>query len=374
MRHFILILLLVSVVAAITLRIRYGGGDPYPDISTNPILDAGELEEVLSYNEPIGNVSVSADGRIFFTVHPQSRPQGNKLLEWVDGAAIPYPSGAVQPHLFDSVLGLVIDRQNRLWTIDNGNHGLGAARLIAFDLNNGNIVHDNELRADIAPAGSYLQDLQVTNDGETIFIADASLWRKQAAIVVYDVATREGRRVLENHASVSAQNYVIQTPARKMSFAGGLVDMKVGVDGIALDTNGEWLYFGAMNHGGLFRIRVDSLRNPIMPANELEALVERYADKPLSDGLSTDTEGNIYVTDVEHGAIMVVDENRNPVTLVQSPRIRWADGLSFGPDGWLYVADSALPEQVLRTSDHIRSQSPYHIFRFQPGAQGIPGR
>ena len=61
----------------------------------------------VTYPEPIGNVAVSRDGRIFFTIHPEGRTQGNKLLEWVDGAAEPYPSGTVQPHLFDTVLGLV---------------------------------------------------------------------------------------------------------------------------------------------------------------------------------------------------------------------------------------------------------------------------
>ena len=103
-----------------TLRVRYGGGEPYPDLSTSPLLAESQLEEVISYAEPIGNVAVSRDARIFFTVHPESRPKGNKLLEWVAGAAVPYPSGTVQPHLFNTVLGLVIDRRNRLWTIDHG--------------------------------------------------------------------------------------------------------------------------------------------------------------------------------------------------------------------------------------------------------------
>lgn len=374
MKHFLLFLLFLSLVVAITLRVRYGGGEPYPDLSTDPILDADALEEVLSYAEPIGNVAVSRDGRLFFTVHPESRPQGNKLLEWVAGAAVPYPSGTVQPHLFDTVLGLVIDQQNRLWSIDSGNHGFGTARLLAFDLNTGNIVHDHELRPEIAPSGSYLQDLQVSSDGETVFIADASIWRKNPGIVVYDVARREARRVLENHPSVTAQNFRVQTATRAMSYLGGLIDMKVGVDGLALDASGEWLYFGAVNHGSLYRVPVDDLRNPTLPARDLNKVVERYSDKPLSDGLSTDLEGNIYVTDVEHGSIVIVDASRVLATLVRSPSIRWADGLTFGPDGWLYIADSALPEQILQSTEHIQAQGPYHVFRFQPGAQGIPGR
>ena len=367
MRNFLLTLLAIALVAAIVLRVRYGGGAPYPDVSSSPLIDDTQLEEVLAYPEPIGNVAVNREGRIFFTVHPESRPQGNKLLEWVDEAAVPYPSGTVQPHLFDTVLGLVIDERNWLWTIDHGNHGFGAARLLAFDLDTGKIVHDYEFRPETAPAGSLLQDLRVTTDGTTIFIADASMWRKDPAIIVYDVVTRNARRVLESHRSVTAQNYLVQNPIRNMSFLAGLVTFKAGVDGIALDANDEWLYFAAINQSGLFRVRVRDLKDAALPKQQLENRVERFSDKPLSDGLVAAASGEVYVTDVEHGAVIRVDRKQSLNTVIRSPRIRWADGLSFGPNGWLYLADSALPELVLTTRDHIRAQGPYFIFRFDPG-------
>ncbi|GAF88527.1 unnamed protein product, partial [marine sediment metagenome] len=61
-------------------------------------------------------------------------------------------------------------------------------------------------------------------------------------------------------------------------------------------------------------------------------------------------------------------------TLVKDERIRWADGLSFGPDGWLYLADSAIPHLILQSPEHIASQAPYHIWRFKPGTDGWPGQ
>ena len=110
MRNILLTLLVIGLVTTIIVWVRYGGGSPYPDLSTAPVLDESALEEVVAYKEPIGNVAVSRDGRIFFTVHPESRPTGNKLLEYVRGAAVPYPSGAAQTDLFDTVLGVAIDR------------------------------------------------------------------------------------------------------------------------------------------------------------------------------------------------------------------------------------------------------------------------
>ncbi len=373
MNRLFVILLVLVIIGALTLNVRYGSGDPYPDLSATPRLDDAALEVVLSYSEPVGNVAVGPDGRVFFTVHPEARPEGNKLLEWVDDAAEPYPNGTVQPHLFDTVLGLVIDRHNRLWTIDHGNHGFRTARLLAFDLASGDVVHDHEFRAAVAPAGSMLQDLQVSADGRTVFIADASIWRKSPALVVYDVETRSARRVLESHPSVSAEDYLIRTPTRDMSYLGGLVSLKAGVDGIAIDADNTWLYYGAINQSGLYRIAVRDLLDPGLPAGQLSNRVQRYSDKPMSDGLSSDIDGNVYVTDVEHGAVMLVDRDRRLTTLIKSSQIRWADGLSFGPDGWLYLADSAIPDLVLKSSEHVAQQGPYFIFRFRPGHAGIPG-
>ncbi|MFQ5982077.1 MAG: L-dopachrome tautomerase-related protein [Woeseiaceae bacterium] len=374
MKKFFLFLLIIAIALAATLRVRYGGGEPYTDVSTDPLIDESALEEFFAYPDPIGNVAVSHDGRVFFTVHPESRPQGNRLLEIVAGAAMPYPDGASQPTLFNTVLGLVIDRRNILWTIDHGNHGFGEARLLAFDLASGEVVLDHRFGDDIAPAGSFLQDVQVSPDGRTVVIADASIWRKTPALIVFDIQQQAARRILESHESVSPENYLIRNPLKNMSFLGGLVSLKGGVDGIAFDTSGEWLYFAAINQSGLYRVRLEDLTDTELPPEQLDNRVERFCNKPLSDGLSTDLAGNVYITDVEHSSVFLVGPDKLPQTLVRSDRIRWADALSFGPDGWLYLADSAIPEQILKTKDYIMAKGPYHIFRFQPGFEGIPGR
>ena len=372
MKKILLFLLILAIVITTTAWLRYGGGDPYPDLSTSPVLAESVIEEVLSYPEPIGNVAISTTGRVFFTVHPESRPQGNKLLEYVAGASVPYPDGASQSDLFDSVLGVVVDRYNRLWTIDHGNHGIRTARLLAFDLDTGKLVHDQRFADDIAPAGSFLQDLQVSADGRTIVIADASFWRKKPALIVYDVATASARRVLEGHPSVAAENYLIRSQGRDMTFGGGIVSLRGGVDGIALGS--DWLYFGALSGSYLYRVRLSDLIDTSLPDERIAARVERFVNKPLSDGLSIDVDGNVYITAIEHGSIFVVDNNRDMQTLLRSSDLRWPDALSFGPDGWLYIADSALADVVLRSQEHIRSSGPYKIFRFQPGTEGTPGQ
>jgi sugar lactone lactonase YvrE len=372
MKNILLFFLALTLVGTIVLWARYGGGSPYPDLSTAPILNSSALEEVLAYREPVGNVAVNRDGRIFFTVHPESRPAGNKLLEYVDGAAVPFPSGAAQAELFDTVLGIVIDRFNRLWTIDHGNHGLRTARIVAIDLDTNEVLRNQALSPEIAPLGSFLQDLQVSADGNTIVVADASLWRKSPAIIVYDVETGEARRVLESHPSVSAEKYMIRNGDRAMEFLGGIVALRGGIDGIALGP--EWLYYAAISGSGLYRVRLSDLRDASLPPRQLANAVERLTDKPLSDGMSIDVDGNVYLTDVEHRSIFVYGADHGLKTLIESSELRWPDGLSFGPDGYLYIADSALSELILQSREHIKAQGPYRIFRFRPGAQGIPGQ
>lgn len=372
MKKILLFLLLILIVFLAVVRLRYGGGEPYPDTTTTPLLDPAGLERVLTYPEPIGNVAVSADGRVFFTVHPESRPTGNRLLEFVDGASVPYPDVGSQLELFDTVLGLVIDRQNRLWSIDHGFHGLRGARLIAIDLDDGKILLDYRFPKDIAPAGSFLQDVQVSADGATVVIADASFFRQQPALIVIDVTTGDARRVLAGDVSVTAENTLIRAGGAEMTFLGGIYTLRGGIDGIALGP--EWLYFAALNGSGLYRARLADVRNDNLSAADLASRVERVADKPLSDGLSIDVDGNVYVTDVEHNAVSIVGTDGRLQTLVRSTDIRWPDALSFGPDGWLYVADSALQDVILKSRRHIDAHGPFAIYRINTGTDGYPGQ
>lgn len=372
LRWTALVLLAAVLLVLLALRLRYGGGEPYPDLSTEPLLPASALEVVAELDRPPGNLAVSADGRLFFDIHPESRPEPPAVLEWADGEAKPFPDAELQKN-FTTVLGMVIDEQGRLWTLDTGFYGFDAVRLLAF-APSGGVVYDHVFEPDVAPRGSFLNDLQVSRDGGTVFIADVSFFRQQPALVVHNLLTGTSRRVLERHPSVTAQDWIIDTPLRRMTFFGGLIALKPGVDGIALSADGEWLVYGAMTHDGLFRVPVAALENVALSPAELAARVERIGTKPLSDGLSMDVEGNVYITDVEHQGIARMHPDGSLETLIRDPRVRWADGLSYGPDGWLYFTDSAIPDLMLRSRDHIEASAPYHIFRFRPGVEGVPGR
>jgi sugar lactone lactonase YvrE len=364
---------LVALLAA-ALYARYGGGREYVDLNTPPALPAAALEVAAQYPEPIGNIAVSADGRLFFTVHPESRPQKTKLVEWRDGKPQPYPSDAAQSQ-FETPLGLAIDAQQRLWVIDHGNHATGRASLKAFDLKTGAMAYEQTFGSDIAPLGSFLQDLRVSPDGNTVVIADVSFWRKAPALVVVDVASMQSRRVLDKHASVLPQDWIIRNPIKKMVFFGGLVALKPGVDGVTITPDGQWVAYAAMAHDRLYRVALADLRDASLSADQLAARVQDLGPKPLNDGMSSDSAGNLLLTDVEHQSVVRWRADTKTLqTLFRDARIRWSDGLSHGPDGWLYLADSAIPDQMLRSKAHIASRAPYTVWRIKTDVPGVAGQ
>ncbi len=359
------------------VRLRYGGGEPFPDRSGEPRLPGSAIEVVAELAVPPGNIAVSTTGRVFFTFHPSAAPD-IKLAELVHWRAVPYPDASFQrerddgPWL-DTPLGVRIDQQGRLWVLDNADHGRGDVKLLAFDVSTGELVREHHFSSDTAPLGSHLNDLAVHPDGERIYVADASILRLSPALIVYDVHQSRARRVLEGHSSVMAEPYTMTVDGEPIEVAGGLFSLRPGVDSIALDRRGEWLYFAAVTATKLYRLRTEDLDDATLSDDELGKRVEVVGEKTVSDGITTDHTGTIYLTDPEHNAVMTMQAEGKLTTLLQDPRLRWPDGFSFGPDGWLYVTCSALQHVLMKSAEHTEAQGPYHILRFKPGGTAPAG-
>ena len=346
------------------------GGRRLEDRTTAPILPASVLEVVADVDYPPGNIAVSRTGRVFFTFHPTGSPP-MKLVELVAGRPVPYPDAAQQAS-FNSVLAVRIDRQDRLWALDYASYGWGQPRLVAIDLGTNRMVHEYDFPSDVAGFLSMVNDFQVDPGGEKIYIAEASPIRQHPALIVYDVVAHTSRRVLDGDRSVQAMDYVTQTPGRDMKVLG-LFPVRIGVDSIGLDVRGEWLYYGPFTGDRLYRVPARALDDRTLAPGALAAQVEDFGAKTLSDGLSVDERDTVYITDPEHSAILTLGQDRVLRTLVKDARLRWPDGLSFGPDGWLYVTCSALHHVMFRGSRARRAHAPYQVFRFKPGAGRFPG-
>jgi sugar lactone lactonase YvrE len=256
--------------------------------------------------------------------------------------------------------------------LDLARHGLGDAKLMAFDIGSRELIRDHHFTRDQAGLGSHLNDFQVHPDGQRVYIAEASIFAKTPALIVYDAREPSVRRVLESDRSVMPEPYYITVDGEPID-AFGLFAVRPGVDSIALDRKGEWLYFGAVTATKMFRVRVSDLEDASLLPDELSRRVEEFGDKTESDGISSDDQGTIYLTDPEHDAITRMTADGSLSTLIRDPRLRWPDGLSFGPDGWLYVTCSALQHVIMKSPEHVTAHAPYHIFRFKPGTTAAAG-
>jgi sugar lactone lactonase YvrE len=374
-------LLILVALVFITVHIIYGGSEHMPDITTTPLMPVSSLEVVAELDMPPGNMAVSEQGDIFFTFHPEASPEIH-VAKWENNQPLPYPNrefntgiseqGKKLSAYFDAPQGIRIDQQNRLWVLDHANHGLGQPRLFAFDLSSNELVHQYDFPSSLAGLGSHLNDFQVDAKGEYIYIANASILRKKPSVIIYDVLNKKSREVLVQDPSVIAQRFTPVVQGQLM-LKMGVFAIRPNIDSIALDRQGEWLYYGATAHQRMFRIKTLDLLNESLSPEQLSKKVQDFAAKTASDGITTDLAGNIYISNADQSSIDRIDAQGQLQTLVKGDILRWPDGFSFGPDGWLYLTNSALHEVIMKSQQHIRQQAPFHIVRFKPGVDGIAG-
>ncbi|MGL5839014.1 MAG: L-dopachrome tautomerase-related protein [Sphingorhabdus sp.] len=367
------VLMTLIAVFLIWFYMSYGGsGRAFPRLADPK--PAVQAEIVATLPEPPGNIAVSETGRIFFTYHAESRPE-IKVLELVNGKPVPYPNRAMQTPdpdkpSYGAVFNLRIDSKDRLWSIDHGDHGVKGARLVAVDIKTDKPIKQIKLPGSVAGIGSYVQDMQIDPAGRYIYLADIGVFNGRPGLIIVDSESGKARRVLDSHKALMAEPYQVNAQGRIMKpLHSNLFWFHPAFDPIALDRRNEWLYVGPMAGKTLYRVRVGDLHDKKLNAAELSRRVERYAARPQVDGITIDNEDRIYLTGIEDGVIWMLDQDKRLSSLAGHPKMRWPDGLSFGPDNWVYIADSNIPDVMMRSKAHIASTAPFYIFRFKaPGS------
>ena len=143
------------------------------------------------------------------------------------------------------------------------------------------------------------------------------------------------------------------------------IPLQVAVDSIALSADGSTLYFGPMTGSRMYRIDTESLRDSRLDRAELASRVQEHGPKPSTDGIAADSEGNLYLTAIEHSAIWVMRSDGSLQVLAQDPELlSWPDGVHLSPDErWLYVTASELQHVLGADLDDLPTQRPFRILR-----------
>jgi sugar lactone lactonase YvrE len=390
------ILVVVSLLSpfAYLLLSRLGLGSNFPaqDMfrSMEPLLQDSALEIVALLPMPPGNIAVSKKNRVFFNFHPEYGPSTCKVAELTSKETYKaFPNSEFQSKLI-SVLSMRIDSQDRLWLLDFANHGIGGnPKLFAFALKNKDaLVIDYEFPSTVAGFGSMLNDFQVDPSGAYVYIVDTSIVAMTPSLIVYSIEMGHSYRILSGHSSMFGRSTFLSVSDTQLKF--GPMGLTIHADSLALDPSGSKLYYGALTNDKLYSISTSHLLHYVKVTNEsyagqlkaeerLPGLVHTVLEnKPVTDGLTVDAAGNIWMTALEHSAIAVAvpekthkdtsvgsfalqEQKFNILKVVQnSSLIRWPDGFSFGSDG-LYFTNSAL--HLKFSGKRFEDHAPFHILK-----------
>ncbi len=341
----------------------------------------GTLETVAELAINPGNLAVTADGRVFATVH-QFRRADAQLIEVTGPTSYkPWPSaewnGAFGsgPNVLNSVLGIGLDGRGRLWVLDNGlGEPAQTPKLLGFSLATGELVSRYDFPEETGPKGSFLNDLAVDSDRGFVYIADIG-GEHEPALIVVDLNRATSRRFTASAAlqpgdvDIVVDGRTLTAPAAD----GEPRPARIGVNPITLSADGETLYFGAMSGETWYRLPTRLLREGADDA-AIAAAIEKEGAKPVSDGASTDREVNHYFTDLGRNAITVLNPSGALETLVQDELLSWPDALSFGEPGWLYIAVNQLHLSPRLNGGVEAGKPPFRILRVYTGKDGIAGR
>lgn len=335
-----------------------------------------ELEVVAELEQPPGNVTVTPDGQVIFSQHQFFEPR-HRVVTLTDDGVTPFPNAAwATPPGPDgtglhAVLGIVADQRGIVWMADNG---APQPRIVAWDTRRDELHRVITLPRHAAPEGAFPNDLAVDLAHDALYLADFG--GPEPALIVVDLDTGHARRVLAGHETVVPEDVDMTVEGRTVT-QGANADAapaRVGVNPIAIDPTNTWVYYGAMNGTRVYRVRATDLLDAGLSREELAGRVEVYGEKPVSDGITVDADGNVYITDLGNDAVGVTRPDGSYERLIRDDRLSWPDGFAAGPDGHVYVTANQLHRSPFLNNGENAAEPPFHVLRFPATGRTVVGR
>lgn len=351
----------------------------------------GNIEPVAFFTGamPTG-VTVSRSGRIFVNFPRWGDPVEFTVAELKNGQAVPYPNLEINrpdtsapSKSLVSVQSVVVDPQDRLWILDTGrinfNPALpGGPKLVGVDLNTNRIFQTIVFPQDVALPTTYLNDVRFDlrrGKAGMAFITDSSSEGPNAIIAV-DLDSGRSWRRLNNHPSTKAVPEFLPSvegkPLMNRPPDKPPSHIKTGADGIAISADGERLFYSPLAGRRLYSVSVDALANEQLSEEQVAQTVIDHGEKGgASDGLESDAQNRVYVTNYEQNAIHRRSPDGRYETLVHDPRVLWPDTLSVASDGYLYFTVNQLHRQPKYHDGRDLREKPYSLFRVRIDANPI---
>lgn len=339
------------------------------------------LQLVATFTHPrqVTGVAVSPSGRIFVNfprweedvaISVAEVGPGGALTPFPDAAWNAYrdadPNAAAPQQSFVCVQSVTVDPLGRLWVLDPAAPGLtfivaGGPKLVCIDLGRNQVSRVIPFGTDVAPQGTYLNDIRFTPDGTRAVITNSGA---PGSLVVLDLASGTARRVLDGHPSTQFDpNLVITVNGRPLRMLDGQPP-HFSADGLIVDAAGQYAYWQATTGRTVYRAPIAALFDPSLSAADLGARVETVAEAFVADGYWLSRRGAVFHTSDEDNSVKRLVDKGTFITEVQDARLLWPDSMAEGPDGAIYVTASHIPEMKMWQGPGVTQTQ---LFRFQPG-------
>lgn len=301
---------------------------------------------------------VDRDGNYYLSV-PRwvlGVPATVNKIEMVNGKAMlsAYPSWEMNkvgdPTALQSVLGWEIDELNRAWFLDQGHVNgepckEGDQKLVCWDITRNELVESVPVPSEIADfTASFLNDLVVDNANGFIYIADSGIFTDplQGGLIVYNMRTKQFRRVLHQHVSTQ------DVPGFWFKIAGRPAwkdrPNRTGADGITLSADRKTVYWCPLTGRNLYALDTALLQDYTISDEVIENAVQDLGDKGTNtDGMGADNQGLIYYTMLEGMGIGIYDPSQHTFSeFITDERMIWVDGMTFDNHGYLIFNNNRL--------------------------------
>ena len=324
-----------------------------------------EIVAELGGETPPGNIAVGPDGRVFLSIH-EFYGQPVRVVELLqDGRVKPYPNEdwgyAAQQRESGGlygVLGLNVDPDGVLWMLDTSGKDR-AGRLVGWNTKTEKLHRVIYLAKPVVKENAFLNDLAIDTKHNAIYIADTGT----ASMIVVDLNTGVARRVLEAVDQTKAENIDMVIDGKTVMLGGA--PARLGINPITIDHKNDYVYFGAMTGTSVYRIKTQDLLNTALSEDALRARVEHYGKKPISDGITMDDGGNVYITSITDDSIGVTKPDGSYETLVARDDLSWPDGLAIGPGGYVYGTVNELHRSPVLNGGKNGSKGEFKVIRFK---------
>lgn len=320
------------------------------------------LSIVGSFEFRPGNVAASKDGQVFATMHPLGKSPIQLVQVLGPDNIAPFPSMAFQKNgaepseqTIDTPIGIRVDKNNRVWVIDMGQN-LGKTRLFAFDIKTKAEVFRYEFPQEIAPTGSFVQDLAVDELNGWVYLADIA----NPGILALNTSTNDVRRFTDS--TMVAEDIDMIIDGDVIHFGGE--PARVAVNPITLSDDRQTLFYGAMNGTKWYQVSTRLLREAASD-EAISNAITVAGDKPISDGAATDAKGNHYFTNLQEHGLDVLNPKGVLKPLIRDKRILWADNVSADNNGHVYFTVNQLHLAPAFTGADDLGKAPYYIYKLK---------